>query len=947
MSTQLILNSTFNVDIFKFMMLPPYIEEVQHTVQNGDTLVDTIAYKDRFSITWPYLNQDDYNTLINLLYSNQFLQVDYTTDQIQRLWDGATAFTVVSANFSGTPVYLNGGIITDRATTNLSTNPSGEDASVSDVVAEDANITVTNSLEESLFGIRSFKAVNSDSADYEPDTTADWRGYANTLFKRTYGYGSLGISYGVNNIALYTDYTAGNPDDVVWTYNNITKYNSTFPIILLASSSDPYMEQIVTTSISTDYIFQATVSISGTEDAVVEVRDSSDILLGSTTITKSEGYGPWIIPVAFTATTATTKVRVRIGSNLGAPSLIVQDIMLYPETSNHLVPYSSTFVGTDGSPVNREGLFGYGYDSTKSMQGAYGLTFSSTHAGVKQSVFLHFKSSGWAYNNVIANKKMVLFSTVMDSDIQASTEVYFYQGDLYIYINGLLVTSYDVSGLATDDWHSICMVVNDDTSDNLRVYLNYNLIYTGTVVRRILLGTRASINATGKFCVGNTLWNDGSYHNQLTSGVAKHFDGFISDFTICHYEMDKYFSLRGDSLLNLFNTDYDFNSTILNNEEISLYLRGGSENAYAARTVYFSVDQELVNTVSCSMHVFSPNIPFRKLLPVGRVHNLSWYYLSNDGVGPWYHNSGLYERQTWNRLYLDNISESNYAIFPGAIGLSVPIGSTLYIDGIQVEYQDGTTSYCDGDQTNCSWDGSVNNSTSSRANQTLSIDTPTSIYNTESDFSIFTRFYVNSTNIPAVLYLGDAVNLSSVQVQIYSTSPTSGGAIVEVKDMFGTTIATQFFSGSEYVFPKDSLFDTCITKSSDSIKIYLNGNLITSIDLSNYRFLAPQYFYMGHNLSDWSQINVVDLGVYNSELQPSQVADISTWDAPLTLNSKDLLLAYYNFEDTLDLTFGSANSVNSDVKRLRKKAVRKSINTQEHVKNRANFYEVKVTFQES
>lgn len=91
--SQLIVNDSFTPTLFEFKMLPPYIEEVQHTIQNGSTLVDIIAYKDRFELRWPYLAQPEYNTLMQVLYNitSPFFKIDYQVDGLQRVWDGVTA----------------------------------------------------------------------------------------------------------------------------------------------------------------------------------------------------------------------------------------------------------------------------------------------------------------------------------------------------------------------------------------------------------------------------------------------------------------------------------------------------------------------------------------------------------------------------------------------------------------------------------------------------------------------------------------------------------------------------------------------------------------------------------------------------------------------------------------------------------------------------------------
>jgi hypothetical protein len=309
--SQLILNDSFNLDVFMFEMMPPYIEEKQHVVQNGNLLTDIIAYKDRFQITWPYLDQMNYNALLAILYdkTDPYIEVDYVTDSIRRLWDGSTAYSEKSAIFTGgTPVYQDGGILSEMATTNLFTNPSGEDLSTTNLVAEDSEITITNTNEQYLFGGRSFKLENSALADYEPTNASGTRGYIASLFGPN-STKSLATSYGANNRALYTDFTTGNAANAVWTYSNITRTSGDdFPATLFPTNASNYMEQIVTTSIGNSYIYQVLIRSASYQQLTVAAYDSSTVLINSTTEwTDISGVDYKVLAVSFTATSVTTK----------------------------------------------------------------------------------------------------------------------------------------------------------------------------------------------------------------------------------------------------------------------------------------------------------------------------------------------------------------------------------------------------------------------------------------------------------------------------------------------------------------------------------------------------------------------------------------------------------------------------------------------------------------
>lgn len=958
MST-LTLNSTFGPEIFVFEMLPPYVVEKQHEIQNGDLLIDIIAYKDQFQIIWPWLSQTEYNNLMTILYNltDPYLTVEYVTDSLTRIWDSSTAYSPVSAYFSAIPVYANNGILSEMVTTNLFIDPSAESGGTGQVVAEDSEITVTNSLNQSLYGSRSFKATNSNSADYEPINAIGTRGYVASVCRDNHEQEkSLGVSTGAKNVALYTDFSTGNADNGVWTYNNLTKITSgEFPITLAANMGmpDSYMEQIVTTGIGTSYIFQVSYKSLNVEGSItVEARDSSNTLITSTTVTtpSSAREGYIIAAVSFTATTATTKCRLVINNWIDFPSFKVQEWMLCDMTGVTLnADYYSIFTGTDAVPVDEIGNFkGFAYEATKSMYGAF-----PTNLGARQSVACWFKTSGWDYNNS-NGKKYTLFSSVLSTTAQPDTEVYFLDGNLYIYQYGSQALSYDVSSLDSDSWHHLCIVMGyDSNNNNLKIYLDFTLISTLSKLSKVLLGNTAYSNATGMFLLGNSAYYSGAVWTDNTyGGTTKHFEGFIDNFVVTQYEMDKHFSYKDASLLDLMsNTSFTFNNVITKNEEISFYNQGDSEDAYVARTIYFSVAQD-ISVGSASLNTYFEDTRHKKLLLVGRCHNLSSYYVAY--YEPWAQNSRGYVEKVWHRLYLDVITVTGYAIFNGVFGLSIPIGDTAYIDGVQVEATKNSSTYCDGDQINCSWTGTENASTSIRGNQTLYATMPSSLVHTYSEnFAILLKCYVpsvgwnTSLNSPGniILNLAEPGKNSAINVSFIKNTATTRTFTIKFFDIYGDIVYSNSINRTETINRDDLLF-VGIQRRGDYIDLYINGNLEYTLDIKGYQFEIPERLYMGSLLaSTITNINVTELAIYNTHLEAHQMHQAAFCGADIKRLSG--LLEYYNFNDTLELSISSDSLTNNDVQRLRKKVLRQSIASLAHVKNRANFYSVKVTFRES
>lgn len=182
-------NSTtsFETGLFQFKMSPPQILQFQHLVQNGNTLIDRISFKDKFEITFPFVTQSEYNHLIDICQSvpNPFITVDYQTDGIERLWDGITSYSssislidTQIANFLY-PDYnnlVNYGLLVTKDTLNLFINPNADNgdtnAEVEDSVTTKKNLTISASTAYTLWGSHSFKADNTNINDYTPESVS-------------------------------------------------------------------------------------------------------------------------------------------------------------------------------------------------------------------------------------------------------------------------------------------------------------------------------------------------------------------------------------------------------------------------------------------------------------------------------------------------------------------------------------------------------------------------------------------------------------------------------------------------------------------------------------------------------------------------------------------------------------------------------------------------------
>jgi hypothetical protein len=89
------------------------------------------------------------------------------------------------------------------------------------------------------------------------------------------------------------------------------------------------------------------------------------------------------------------------------------------------------------------------------------------------------------------------------------------------------------------------------------------------------------------------------------------------------------------------------------------------------------------------------------------------------GTGPGSVAADMTSRDQWQRVTLEN-----YVIAPGDLTGTVQIvefgaaptaGRFIYIDAVQVEQQTSVTTYCDGDQLGCEWNGAAHASTSTRS----------------------------------------------------------------------------------------------------------------------------------------------------------------------------------------------------------------------------------------
>jgi hypothetical protein len=850
MST-LTINNTFSPEIFTFEMLPPYVVEKQHEIQNGNLLTDIIAYKDQFQIIWPWLSQTEYNSLMTILYSltDPYLTVEYVTDSLTRIWDSSTTYSPVSAYFSGTTeVYDEGGILVEKATTNLFKQPSGEYGATTYVEGEDSDITVTNSSDVSLFGIKSYKVENSGDADYENylpwwDPGNEYQCTIRTDLGRS-GWltsGTICVDTTTSNKALHT---SDDPNDVVWTYSNCNNNGAVaWPIKLQATSIAGYLEQSIglagytvmslqcrfnTGVDGVDYDSNATVRLEIRDSAGTSVLASKDIALSDSSL-----FGN-VQSVLYVPGGGLNTYRLRIYPDVanGTGYVTISEVMLCNRL--YATPAES-FVPTEGS-ISSVPWAGLQYELPKAT-----WAYSAQSKSLQQSVCCYFKPR-WDYGTDY-NTKFVLFSD--QNHTGGYSRAYFYNQTLKVEVQGTVAYSHDVSSWSNSVYHHIAIIQNMvNGSSVLKIYIDFVLVstYDAASLNDLFLGN-TFLNQ--RFSIGET-WD-----GYTGTAESEQFDGYISEFYIGPWAFDMPGS-RTSSALDIISQDYsesgDYNITtfVQKNEDISFFVRGNSKSAYIARCVFLKTDDATPPVGSGSCYVYPYYNDKSKVYSCGYDDT---YF--NDSYN-WGLTSNLraFTRKAWTRVYAENLAPSTaYYLF----GVIVPIGDTFYLDGIQYEEYKSATTYCDGNQDNCAWSGTDYNSNSTRANQYFRITIPTEIYNTYNAWSIvttvqmpsFSSLYSLNDSPQMVLALGDGTDrtlLIKAYKDLATSLVTEGYISAEMLDDNGSSISfdstsfnTHFIRGGDYVLS--------IVRDESFIKIYINGLLALTANISNRLFKMTQYIY--------------------------------------------------------------------------------------------------------
>jgi hypothetical protein len=312
-------------------------------------------------------------------------------------------------------------------------------------------------------------------------------------------------------------------------------------------------------------------------------------------------------------------------------------------------------------------------------------------------------------------------------------------------------------------------------------------------------------------------------------------------------------------------------------------------------------------------------------------------------------------------------------------GASVPIGSTYYFDGIQIEQLHASTTYCDGSQTNCSWAGVPNASTSTRNNQYIRMPMPSQIANLyDKDWTLMLRFQmpalaINTASristgegLESLVYLGDGGASSTIGIRYlksHSGANQTGESRLKVTmtDENGDDVYIygNIYGGGEgdvnAKLVRDAFYNLAIVYDNTAkvVYFYLDGTRIAySASLVNRHFKNPAYAYLGST----GQLNpaplyssfLLDIAViFGTALPPYNISQIvsAMQDADYIPPASFLIYSFYDFNlSSLEATIGS--SINEDVRRVRNRVFWTNMSDRAHFQNRANKYQIKLQFQE-
>ena len=791
----------FSTNMFTFKMAPPQVLEYKHTIQNGSTSIDRISFKDKFEILLPFVQQTDYNNLIDILQSlsSPFLTVYYQTDRLDRLWDGVTAYAsdIVIAltqtayyNYRDYyPTPAGGGLLVGGATTNLFTNPNGNDNSLTNVSVEDAtttkkNLTISNSTDYYNWGTHSFKADNTMGATYTPEAISSAVVNTNDGRPDYSDSGSIGMNRSYTSYALYnwnpwedtthkTAWDVGSSEgtyypssDEVISFNNGSQFYQdvsivpasdtfTFSIYLDAGASiirDAYYGEsmIITLTISAG---------SQTETKVYTVRDPNDPL-----------YDPnYTLPKILSVTkifiaSAATHIRCYMKFNRVERIRSASKFRLQLSKNSYTMPWTQVTT----TPVTTTADKGLLYKAPLSMWG-HGLldgdgsgtpSVEPKDWSTPQAASMWFRSTGWSYQQRHTDKFYLMADLAGDS----GNAIYIQDGYIKIQIGGYTWPQYlnptqvpycdtDITSWTDMSWHHISVInfmpyPSSGDSVSVIVYLDgiFKAYVYGYNKGRFLGHSKVDSSVYERyFSIGGVFDLTGNPVASTVGNVA------ISEFNVSVVRADidhplNYPSLTLIQAMMEAKSVASYSGLIQYDESFVFYLQGNSTSARIARSVIFSTT--FTNTPytdifsgSCYIlptkysHSFvemvcgvNVNLAQKTEPYIGYTYSRDYYqgYMSK-----YPERSGL-PLKNWSRVSLDRLDFATTSGLRRTFGVVVPMDEIYYICGVQFEKSHFSTLYCDGDQLNCSWSGTAEASTSLRTADYFTLPMPSTLVNDSS-----------------------------------------------------------------------------------------------------------------------------------------------------------------------------------------------------------------------
>ena len=797
-------SSSFSTNMFSFKMTPPQILEYKHLIQNGNTAIDRISFKDRFEITLPYVQQTDYNNLMDMLQSttNPYLIVDYYTDKLERLWDGVTAYPAdIKVSLTKVPYYnyrdyyptpAGGGLLIGGATTNLFINPNGDDNSLTNVSVEDTvttkkNLTITNSQDYHNWGTHSFKADNTAGATYTPEAISS------AVLNAADGRPDYSDSGSIEMDRAYTSYAHYNwnpwmdsTHKSAWD-NPSGTYDVTYDYVGSFSNHVQFDQSVATAAASNTFTFSIYLDAGATIDP-----DTSYGMPTVITLTLSDGHSQ----IATKTYTLRVPLDPLYDPNYTLPKILsvtktfasspysnvycrVQfDYVVRINTASKFrlqltkTAYTMPWVQVTTTPVTTTANNGLLYKAPLSMWG-HGLidgvgnqapTAEPIDYATPQAASMWFRSTGWSYQQRLTDKLYLISDLAGDS----GNSIYVQNGYINIQMNGYTFpqqpdpTGYeycdtDITGWVDMSWHHISVLSYAMPGSNLALVK----VYLDGVLKVFLY-----MFSEGRFLAGN----------HVASGVHERYFSIGGVFDLTGNPVA---STVGNIAVSEFNVavvkvgeDHPLNYPTLNcvqamispkdvasyaalmqyDESFVFYLQGNSTSANIARSIVFKAD--FTNTPYTSTDIFSGSC---YVLPSKYAHSFVESVCAVDVnlaqktepyIGQAY-SQGTFEKypervglphQKWTRVFLDRLDWSTTSGLRRTFGVVVPMGEIYYICGVQFEKSHFSTLYCDGNQPNCSWTGTYNASTSSRLADYLQLPMPTALVNAPLSWSMTFSF---------------------------------------------------------------------------------------------------------------------------------------------------------------------------------------------------------------